>query len=527
MRGAAKILRHVKRGVKSAAYNNLLYRKMLAAGETPTALRFTPPDLWPGDAHIGLALIAEQQPLFDSQLALRRPVGVQLRSLRAAGTDAARAMCLTLIEKWLAAYDDWHDNEWAPDVLGERIASWIGFYEFYAPAAGAEVIGRITASLVRQWRHLLRTMPPHLIGLKGLHAIKGLVYGGLNFPEGERALGLACDLLRRQMQAEILPDGGPVMRNPSVALHMLRHLIDLRTALQAAGLEVPGEAQTAIDALVPVIKFFRHGDGGLSLFHGSFEETPLLIDAVLTLAAVRGRALRRLPESGFERLSAGRGLLLMDCGRPPPREYSELAHAGLLSFEFGVGRERLIVNCGAIENPNPEWRSACAATAAHSTLTLEDTNACEVLMSGKIESSARVEAHRYEQDGNHFVDARHDGYRSRFGMMHRRLLGLSQDGDELQGRETLKGPAGRHYVLRWHLHPNVQASLAQSGQTALLRLPSGGGWRLRIEEGALELESSIYCGSGVPRRSLQLKTSGKTQTPDAGLNWSLTREKKN
>jgi uncharacterized heparinase superfamily protein len=203
-----------------------------------------------------------------------------------------------------------------------------------------------------------------------------------------------------------------------------------------------------------------------------------------------------------------------------------------MSFEFGQGRERLIVNCGAVENANVEWRRALAATAAHSTLTLEDINICDVLTSGKIDSAVRVTAQRYEQDGVHYIEMMHNGYEHRFGLLHHRILALGAEGDELRGRDSLGGASDKslNFAVRWHLHPSVQASLSHSGQTALLRTPSGGGWRLRVEDGDLGLEAGLYCGSGIPRRSLQLKVSGRTkpssESPETVINWSLVREKK-
>jgi len=209
-------------------------------------------------------------------------------------------------------------------------------------------------------------------------------------------------------------------------------------------------------------------------------------------------------------MTAGRSLLLADCAAPPQRSIDLSGHAGLLSFEFGTGKERIIVNCGAVHEANTAWRSACAATAAHSTLTVEDKNACDVMPTGSVLSSAHVDAQRYEQDGFQCVEMKHDGYQPKFGVVHERVLALSEDGEELRGRDTLSGSLNRDFTLRWHLHPNVQASLVQSGQAALLRTASGMGWKLRVESGILELEPSIYCGNGLPRRSLQLKVSHRT-----------------
>lgn len=527
MKPATKILNQMRRGVQNVAYGNPIYQKILSSGEAPERLHFTLPDPWPGDAQAGLTLIAGQRTMFEKPPSAQlRQAGLHLRNLRAVGTDAARQMALRLIYNWLEHHDSWHEDEWAPGVLGERIASWISFYEFYAAVASPDLIARLTTSLHRQWKHLARTLSADLSGIEGLQAIRGLVYGALNFDDSDRALGLAADLMQRQIALEILPDGGHVSRNPSTHFHVLRHLADLRAIFKAAELELPEAARIALSIMPPVLKFFRQGDGGLALFNGSGEETHLLVESVITQAESRARNLRRLPQTGYERVNAGRSLLLVDTGRPAPRGYDRDAHAGLLSFEFGQGRERLIVNCGAAASVDPVWRMACAATAAHSTLAVEDTNACDVLQDGIAASSIYVTAQRYEQNGAQCLELSHDGYRDAFGVLHQRFLALSADGDALHGRDILAGASGRNFALRWHLHPLVQASLAQNGQAAILRTPSGGGWRFRIERGELGLEPSIYCGNGAPRRSLQLKVSGQTHEAQTAVAWSLVRERK-
>jgi uncharacterized heparinase superfamily protein len=109
-------------------------------------------------------------------------------------------------------------------------------------------------------------------------------------------------------------------------------------------------------------------------------------------------------------------------------------------------------------------------------------------------------------------------------------LRLSAAGDTLNGRAILQaskgGGAGHPFTLRWHLHPDIQASLSHGGQTVLLRTASGGGWRLRVENAALGLESSIYGGSATPRRTMQVKAASVTGPGETAVTWSLTRERK-
>ncbi|MDD3029364.1 MAG: heparinase II/III family protein [Alphaproteobacteria bacterium] len=528
MTQAAKLIGKVRQGVQSVAYGNPLYQRILSSGDVPLQLHFTPSDLWPGDAHAGEALLASQETMFflaeDSSL---RNAAITLRNLRAVGSDAARRMCIRLIDGWMQQFDHWDKDEWTPKNLGARLAAWIGFYDFYSPAGDAAFIERLVASIHRQWNHLARITSTSLKGVEAIEAARGLLYGGLNFPNGDKAMGLACALIQRQLASELLSDGGHISRNPSVQFRLLRGLVDIRHVLEQAEIRLPPSIGTGLTALISPLKVLRHGDGGLALFNGAIEETPLAIDAVLTQAVVRGRVLRRLPEMGYERMIAGRSLLLVDAGAPPPLAFGHDGHAGLLSFEFSVGRERLIVNCGASPNSLPEWRTACAATAAHSTLTIDDTNACSLNADDGIVGQVVTSAQRFEENGDQTVEMAHNGYFSRFGITHSRTLRLSSDGDTLSGRDLLQGSKRHTFTLRWHVHPKVQASLSQDGKTVLLRTAAGSGWRLRLDQGRLSLESSVYCGQGIPRRTVHVKASGVTHPGDTVVRWNLSHERKN
>jgi uncharacterized heparinase superfamily protein len=80
------------------------------------------------------------------------------------------------------------------------------------------------------------------------------------------------------------------------------------------------------------------------------------------------------------------------------------------------------------------------------------------------------------------------------------------------------------FAVRFHLHPRVQVALNQQGG-ALLRLPSGQGWRFRSAGGQLELADSIYLGRrGEMRRSQQLVLRGQTEGNETIVKWALQRE---
>ncbi|NNG05143.1 MAG: hypothetical protein HKM95_13750 [Inquilinus sp.] len=543
----------VSDGLRSLAFGNPLYSLSLGHGG-PTFLEVVPPDPWPGDAERGSALASGEYSFAGrtlvSDVPLWLPLGVGdaylealhgfdwLRDLRALGGDTARRHARALVASWIDRHNSWHAVVWRPDVLGRRVANWLGMHDFFCASADDHFRARTFASLARQTRHLARALPGGLKGAPLLAALKGLFYGILCLPDGRPRLEPALKLLLQELQAQVLPDGGHVQRNPQIHLEALRHLIDIRGAMRAARTEVPEALQHAIDKMAPALRFFRHGDGGLALFNGAREGEPVLIDTVLAQADAHGRPLKSGRHSGFERVQAGRLLLLMDVGPPPAPGLDSGAHAGALSFELSVGRERLIVNCGAWGgfDPDPQgeaagWETALRGTAAHSTLTAADTNSSELIDGGGLGRRPRqVTAERLEEDRSVLLEAEHDGYRAPYGARHNRRLFIGAGGDDLRGEDTLTGAADLPFAVRFHLHPAVHVSPLQGGDAALLKLASGAGWRLRVSGAALTVEESIYCGEDVAvRRSSQIVLSARTgadKKAPTSVKWALKRERR-
>jgi uncharacterized heparinase superfamily protein len=68
----------------------------------------------------------------------------------------------------------------------------------------------------------------------------------------------------------------------------------------------------------------------------------------------------------------------------------------------------------------------------------------------------------------------------------------------------------------------VEASLQQDGEAVLLRLPSGGGWRLRADGARVSLEESVYLGGAEPRHAEQVVLTGHQDGPQQ-VRWAITR----
>jgi uncharacterized heparinase superfamily protein len=525
--------------IATFVYASPLYSFTLRA-DPPRRLKRLPPSPWPGDAARGRAILAgrfhcagqpvsPQRPdwyaeqLGPAALAQLHGFGF-LDDLAAAGGEAAQACARSLIASWLDSERLWHPVASAPDVAGQRMASWLAHAKFIVHAPEDRLGPRILASLARQLRHLSRVMGGGREGLARLLAIRGVAYASLCGLDDERRAAASFKLLRRELRRQILADGGHIERSPATQLAALAALVDLRDMALDSDRAVPGELAATISRMAAMVRFLRHGDGGLPLFNGTHELAPALIDAVLLRSGVKGKAADSAPQTGFQRLAGDRALVFMDVGAPPPAGFDQEAHAGTLSFEMSWGPERIIVNCGARPSRDPSWRLAQRATAAHSTVVVDDTNSAEILAAGGIgRRPEHVECTREEDAGNVWTTATHDGYRPLFGLTHQRRLYMSANGEDLRGEDTLTGAHAGSFAVRFHLHPEVQVSVIQNGAAALLRAPSGIAWRFIASGGKIELAETVYLGRrGEPRRAEQIVVSGPVSN-GAAIKWALRR----
>ncbi len=539
-----ELVRHLRSKAGRLACRSAVYNWSLG-GCIPGKLDVKLADPWPGDAEKGRWLCGGIFDLGGEQLEISgnfwEPYGVGkawydylhgfewLRDLRSLGGDAGRSHARTLLESWIERHPCWDEQSWRPDLLGARISIWVALYDFFGSSADDSLQRIFFESLVRQTRHLSRTISAMPTGLGIFAACKGLLFAGVALSGYEQWIEQSLDRLDREIDRQILPDGGHISRNPQALVSILRSLLDIRCALLAARYPLPEKIQHAIDRICPALRFFRYGDKHTATFNGSCEGDRGLIDILLVHANARGKALGSLPQSGYERVSLGKGLLFADCGKAPERPFDSGAHAAPLAFEFSYGRERIFVNCGS-HATSDEWQGMLRGTAAHNTVCLGYRNACEIREDGHFGRKAqKVTIERQESEDACLLDMSHDGYVPLNGVTHRRRLFLSEAGCDLRGEDTLNCSIGLgkpvDVCLRFHLHPKVQVSLVQDGREALLKLPSGSGWRFSNSAGVIALEESVYlcCGTR-PRKTRQLVINGLMESDFAQVKWRLTRE---
>ncbi|BDW81084.1 heparinase II/III family protein [Erythrobacter sp. Dej080120_24] len=465
--------------------------------------------------------------------------------------SAPREDCIPIAERITARWLDANPHPgkgpaWDVENTGLRLMAWL----VHAPLVLAGQDGTLKPRLleaIEETAHWLdRKALRSGAGLAQVAGWAAVTAAGLLLPEGRprRLYGEAA--LIRALGELVAEDGGTLARCPAAQMDAIRILTDLIACYEAVDREAPEALWVMRELLVPPLLALRHGDGGLGNWQGQGAISADRVAALIVASGIRTRPLNDPQHWGFQRLRGGQTTVQFDAGPPPRARHTRCGCASTLAFEMSDGPSRLIVNCGGAAMAGGQVPSrigqALRATAAHSTLVLDDANSTAVLLHGKLGRGAEtveVERRLIEQNGREAmrVEASHDGYAARFGLTHNRILTLRSDGTELAGEDILlpasrKGKRGKvGFAIRFHLGRGVEAHLTEDKRGASLLTADGRLWQFRLRgdaaadaEVVLSCEDSLWVdGDGRPHATEQLVIEGLTSRGGGQFSWLLKK----
>jgi uncharacterized heparinase superfamily protein len=436
---------------------------------------------------------------------------------------------------------------WEVEHAGLRLVAWLVHAPLVLGGTDKGLKSRLLAAIADTASWLDKRAPREGAGFGSVAGWAGIVAAGLLLPHGKprRLFGEAG--LVKALGDMVGEDGGVLSRCPAAQLDAIRLLTDLIACYDAVDVTPPAALAVMRELLVPPLLALRHGDGALGNWQGQGAIAADRVNAVIEASGVRTRPLAQADSWGYSRIKAGETLLQFDTAPPPRARHVRHGCASTLAFELSDGPQRIIVNCGgaALAGGQVPARigQGLRATAAFSTLVLDNANSTAVLLHGQlgkgvdtVELERRMVANRGAREATR-IEAAHDGYAQRFGLTHQRILTLSADGTELAGEDILI-PAGRSgkrgkigFAIRFHLGRGVEVQLSGDKRGASLLLPDGRLWQFRLGgdragAGAITLsaEDSLWVdGEGRPHATEQLVIEGLALRSGGHFSWLLRK----
>jgi len=457
---------------------------------------------------------------------------------------APRQQCTPIAERILTAWLEANPRPgkgtaWKVGHVGHRVLGWLVHAPLLLSGSDKRLRRRALRVLTETARWLDRNVGKAEDRLAELTGWCAIVAAGLLLPDGKprRLFGEAG--LVRTLGELVGDDGGVLSRSPLDQMEAIELLVRLGACYRATRRDPPQGIETMERMLVPPLLTLLHTDGGLGNWQGAGAVSAERIAALVKASGVRTRPLRDARQWGYQRISAGRTVLQLDAAPPPLGRHTRFGCASTLAFELSHGPQRLIVNCGGAAFAGGQVpvriEQGLRGTAAHSTLVLGDANSTAVQINGKLGGGVgEVEVDRRLVESGKAtatrVEASHDGYAQRFGLIHRRILILRDDGTELRGEDVLE-PAGRRakrgkipYAIRFHLGPGIEATLTDSKRGVHLALPDGSYWQFLSISGEVTIDESLYVdGDGRPHPVQQLVIEGMESRGGGTFSWLLKK----
>jgi len=383
-----------------------------------------------------------------------------LAELKSLGGDVGRKTARNITQEWLNHFQKYNHRVWSIDLTATRMVNWMMAYNF--------------------------------------------AYDEVDFQS-------YLQIIKGTVDDVSFKGGGLIDRNPQSLLCFAKSLIQLRQSLQVNAITPPLWLNKSIEVSVRTLNLMTHYDKDLPNMQGTALPNKQAIEKCTQLSNLRFRRNdTELSDYGFTTMRKGRTSIIIDHG-------DNGEHLSPFAFEIGYATHRLFVNCGTYFN-DPEWTKSLSGTAAHNCLMVGSTEPKQGLLDVKTSLESL--------NGASLFSGTHRGYVSDYGVTHTRRIYLDSVGDDIRGEDVLVRNIAINpldFMARFHLHPNVKASLIEDG--VLMRLSNGTGWVFTVSHGTLGLAESMYCPDGLNlRKSQQITLSHTLDDLSHTIKWAIKRQ---
>ena len=359
----------------------------------------------------------------------------------------------------------WKDS-WNSFALSIRAVVWMQQLARRGERLDSATRARMLASLAQQIRFLDKNLESDIGGNHLIKNIKTLIWASAFFAgsEAERWRSLGIRMLAEELPRQVFPDGAHFERSPSYHCQAFADLLECRHALGEEPLN--GALDDALARMAQVTADLAHPDGRVALFNDaglSMAYTPgECLDVYERLFGRRPtpRRIFALRDAGYFGLRSGDAYFVADCGRIAPDDLPAHGHGDVLSFEWSVAGERIIVDQGVFEYNAGERRQRARSASSHNTLCFDDADQTDFFGSFRCGRRPNVETTTYEQTDDGFVlEGTHDGFKNLPGMpRHVRRFEINQC--EIVIRDRIEAYPDRPASIGFLLHPEAHVEVA-------------------------------------------------------------------
>ena len=442
---------------------------------------------------------------------------------------SSKKITQSIIEKWITKNQNYEKESWEIDILSKRIIAWISNSKITYDRSDDNYKKNFNEIISKQVNHLINEIDRSsdlnnkMIGCTAI-TITGIAY------KNNRFLNYGLNLLKKIISSSFDNNYFPKSRNIRQMIFYLKYFILIRELLKESLNDIPEYLDEIIFYLGKSYDFFWGSIKQSLLFNGNYNSDNKDFDKYLALFRYKFKN-DKIDISRYTILKNKNTLLAMDMGNNPVKNFSENYQGGPLSFEFFYKDKKLITNSGYFQDHTHQLNRISKSTATHSTLILDNSSVCSYKKNNKGPSFVNKGFKTFDDkiifEREYWkLRCSHDGYLSRYGVIHERDLEFNTNKNILFGKEKLikkKNFKVSNFEVRFHLLPGIKVTKLQDNKSVLIELDNSG-WRLFSNDGLIGIETGLYFGnknSYVENQNIFI--SGITQNNEQLIEWQISK----
>ncbi|MBS56915.1 MAG: hypothetical protein CMP16_03460 [Rickettsiales bacterium] len=434
-----------------------------------------------------------------------------------------------LILDWKNCDFNLSSNVWNELLIAKRIINLSTNFDYYGTSANKEFKTITTNLIFFHYKNLLflKNLYPEKYDID-LEVSKSLLLTSSFFGKKNDFYKL-INFIKKQTVHQINKDGFHKSINIFEQAKFINNLIEIKNILLFNKNNSWSGIDNIIIEMTSVLKNFFHKDQTLPLFNATNNKQ---IDYVRYIANLqKDLKVKKLFEikDGIVVVEASQTKVFFDVTKPNSKLLNKRMHSGTLSFEMSHDNEKIITNCGSPEKYLGKNQVFFRYSAAHSTLTINNTNISELSeKNGYKRIPKNIKNSSEEKKDFYKITASHDGYKNNYGVLIRRSLKISKNGLLIFGSDEIlnlkKVNKNNTFEIRFHLMPGIASALTNNDEQVILKLKNGMAWYLRSENNKLRIDESLYMGSGSqPLASTQIVIYGSISKLKNVVKWELKK----
>ena len=317
-----------------------------------------------------------------------------------------------LILDWNSCKYKLNSDVWKDILVARRIINLSIAFDFYGLSADENFQKKITDLIYFHFKHLviINKLHPEKNDLD-IEISKSLLLTSNIFGNKNLFINI-INLIKKQTKNQINANGFHKSINIFEQARFIHQLVEIKNILLFYNYDGWPEIDFIIIDMLSLLKNFFHKDLSLPLFNAT---NNMKRDYVMHIANlqkdIKIKKLLNISD-GIVVVDANKTRLFFDITKPNSKLLNKKIHSGTLSFEMSHGNEKIITNCGSPEKYMGKNQVFFRYSAAHSTITINNTNISELSeKSGYRRIPQNIKNSSEELKDYFVISGSHDGYK--------------------------------------------------------------------------------------------------------------------